>query len=351
MLKQLHGDVRSDPESPIALVDPRQVRGPPGDSRRASPGRMLDRAPAGQPRQQSEAVPSHRRLGRRGLWDSPARGIPVRGYRELGRQQPRRIPENSASNRAPRFIRPLSVPGRSSSEWPCASDATGRPIWDEGLVLEAPFVISPINQSGVSWTIGHRWKSTGSPEETTLGAGFGSKYRGVRTLLCGPGSAAAEIFNQAGLYFFYLLESSQGEKPRRRSLARDIRAVETPGGTICGRGAATASTGWPCCARSLRPMAADRWRQFEVLAESDFWRGGTGRPGRAEPPTEGRTQDGSDGPGMVGDNGGGEARTPCGILVPAQNKSFEARPGQLNEWTIPLPDKLTQVVREKLKVK
>ncbi|MGP0065242.1 MAG: permease prefix domain 1-containing protein [Isosphaeraceae bacterium] len=218
----------------------------------------------------------------------------------------------------------------------------------EGLVLEAPFVISPINQSGVSWTIGHRWKSTGSPEETTLGAGFGSKYRGVRPVLCGPGSAAAEIFNQAGLYFF-CLESSQGEN-RAAVLARDIRAVETPGGTMMWeRGRYRLNR-----LAVLRPIAPSDGsgpvRQFEVLAESDFWRGGTGRPGRAEPPTEEELK-------MA--QMGLEWSVTMGVEkleLPAEywsrlNKSFEARPGQLNEWTIPLPDKLTQVVREKLKVK
>ena len=91
-------------------------------------------------------------------------------------------------------------------------------------------------------------------------------------------------------------------------------------------------------------------RQFEVLAESDFWRGGTGRPGRAEPPTEEELK-------MA--QMGLEWSVTMGVEkleLPAEywsrlNKSFEARPGQLNEWTIPLPDKLTQVVREKLKVK
>ena len=30
-------------------------------------------------------------------------------------------------------------------------------------------------------------------------------------------------------------------------------------------------------------------------------------------------------------------------------KSFEARPGQVNEWTIPLPDELLEAVRKRLK--
>ncbi len=218
----------------------------------------------------------------------------------------------------------------------------------EGLVLAAPFVISPINQSGVSWTIGNRWTTAGSPEETTSGAGLIANYRVDRPVLCGPGSAAAEIFNQGGLYFFGLASSPL--EGRAAVLAKDIRAVEPPGGTLMWeRGSYRVNR-----LAVLRPIATSDGsgpvRQFQVLAESDPWRRGEGRPVRVEPPTEEELKMAQMGLDRTVRMGVEQLELPAEYWS-RLNKSFEARPGQVNEWTIPLPDKLTQAVREKLKIK
>jgi hypothetical protein len=220
----------------------------------------------------------------------------------------------------------------------------------EGLVLEAPFAIGSPPQSDVSWSVQHRWTS-GPAQGIFFGDAAAAAYSSTRPVFCGPGTASAEIFNHmAGLYFFCLQSSPQ--EIRAAVLAKDIRAIQTPAESFMWeRGRYHLSS--LIVLRPIRPAEGEGGlRQFQVLVESTSWRGGgPGRPYRIKPPTEEEFE--TAGFGFVD-----EMRIQSGDLLelPAAYwarlaTSFEAQPGQVNEWTIPLPDELIKSVREKLKAK
>ena len=233
-----------------------------------------------------------------------------------------------------------SVPLRMRSTWP-------NDLEKERLILEAQFQTKPIVQDEVEWTIQHRW-TLEQPDTTPFGMSA-PLYIQTRSVLSGPGPALAEVFNsRPGLYLW----GSDVENPPKTwadVLTNDIREVKDPGGTLM----------WEQCHYQLtkltvlRPVPSsdgkESIRHFEVLAEGYSWGGGQ-RGIRHDPPTEKELK--------TALATMGEFRPqPSSVKVklPAEfwtrmSTRFDARPGQVNEWTIPLPDELIKVVREKLKV-
>jgi hypothetical protein len=110
----------------------------------------------------------------------------------------------------------------------------------------------------------------------------------------------------------------------------------------------------------LRPEETDggnNWRrEFEILvashssgqpqAQAPFWlqfvQGG--------PPTEDEIGSGS-APERLISTGGEPVRVLPREYWSKTAAGFELQPGQVNEWTIPLPEELLQAVRTKLKAK
>jgi hypothetical protein len=220
----------------------------------------------------------------------------------------------------------------------------------EGLVIDAPFVIAPVLQSGVSWSVRHRW-TAGPAEGTFFDDAASTAFSPTRPVLFGPGTASAEIFNNlAGLYFFCLQSSPR--EVRAAVLAKDIRAIQTPAKSFMWeRGSYHLNS--LIVLRPIRPAEGEGGiRQFQVLAESTSWRGGgLGRPYRKKPPTEEELE--KAGLGIVDEmriQSGDQLELPAAYWARLA-RSFEARPGQVNEWTIPLPDELIKAVRERLKAK
>jgi hypothetical protein len=231
------------------------------------------------------------------------------------------------------------VPVRIRCAWPADLEK-------EGLVLEAGFVINPVDRSDVSWRVLHRWTSeltarTSNTEHEEW------EYSMTRPVLMGPGMALAEIFNQAAGFYFWAAQVPRGVQFQAAVLTTDVHAIDGPEPTLnWGRGSYRLTS-----LVVLRPIVPSDSkggiRQFEVLAEGRPWSGGNQRQLRSDPPTAEELK---------------TPQFPGGVtMVPAENLelpmdywsriggSFNARPGQVNEWTIPLPDKLIQAVRKKVK--
>ncbi len=219
----------------------------------------------------------------------------------------------------------------------------------EDLVLEAPFLHNGIVQSGVTWSVWHRWTSE-KQEEAVLDEGQRA-YRGTLPVLVGPWPplldrpGLSEIFNSRE--GFYLWVPGGTNDFRASVLAKHVHPIQGPEPTLMWeRGAYDLAS-----LMVLRPLASsDRnkgIKHFGVLVETRRREGTVGmvyevRDGTPTEYTLTRSQQ----------NVLATAST-AALELPDEywsrlNDSFQARPGQINQWTIPLPDELIKAVREKL---
>jgi hypothetical protein len=217
----------------------------------------------------------------------------------------------------------------------------------EGLILEAPFVSHQIDQSGVTWRVLHR-KLFEPRQQTLITAPWEATYSAIRQVLLGPGMRVAEVENTTGLYFWL---SRSSEELRASVLAKDIRAKDEPEPTVMWE----RGRYHPISLDVLRPLASPDGKEgikhYQLLvrcrAVSD--RTPEQYPIRDDSPTVNELK--------TPPSNRLEVMYPLDTFrLPAEYWSelynrFEARPGQVNEWTIPLPDELIKAVREKLKAK
>jgi hypothetical protein len=251
------------------------------------------------------------------------------------------------------------VPVRVRLDWPAD-------LAKENLTLYASFALNPIRRDELSWTI-----SDVRPTDRSSGMGRSRMPRvqfaqpATRSVLLGSGTAMTQVRLSPYLW------TSTG--PALRWLraefsSRDLREIKEPSERIEFEQGAYRLSGLVI----LRPwsatdLKADR-RSFEVVLMTDDV--GLGRPIGAwvwnHPPTDKaddapRTKAAPSGKGARLNGRGG--RFPdhfllqnigqSDLVVPWESwlveKSFEARPGQVNEWMIPLHDELFEAIRKRLK--
>jgi hypothetical protein len=183
-----------------------------------------------------------------------------------------------------------------------------------------------------------------------MGGGMGGMGRLIgRSILCGPGALTREIL-EGGLPFFWADESAEPSGPIWADVqTTDLREIKEADHDR----AWTSGTYWLnslCVLRAEHPLDPAPWRtRFSVLAASNVGNIHYRPPTQQDFPRIGRM-------GMGGMGRGGQdwpaSRT---VQLPQEYwaktaSAFEARPGQVNEWTIPLPDELIEAVRKELKL-
>jgi hypothetical protein len=268
----------------------------------------------------------------------------------------------------------------------------------EPLVLYAPFTFRDRKlESGLSWVMGDSAPSRRARRRANwpMMINQGQFKTAVRSVLCGPGTAATELLERNGLYFWrfarFDADGQRVEEPNQvvwaDILAANLRDIKLPSETPEPHEPA-----WEAGVYGLdrlivlRPshsanVEAGR-RRLEVLAASSVYGGGptvqlrgdavrvpNGIEARPGPPTKKDLEtanQGSGGPSFGGMGGGmaGRGVNNQGWLewneavqtveLPTEfwdrvDVGFEARLGQVNEWTIPLPEELIKAVRDALR--
>jgi hypothetical protein len=223
----------------------------------------------------------------------------------------------------------------------------------EKLVVFATFGASPIVCEGQSWTLIDRSRAF-ARARTGFQHGIGGEWSTtVRSVICGPGTSIAEVLNDKELYIW----APDAMQPTLRAdlLTRNLREIKEPGQSISWERA----TYRLFELYVLRPDDSGagnhrRW-EFEIVVASQA----LGQPGAfagfsllyvVGEPTDEEIDNGSAPERHI-------SRQDAPILALPREywsktaTSFELRSGQVNEWTLPLPEELIQAVRTKLKAK
>jgi hypothetical protein len=252
-----------------------------------------------------------------------------------------------------RVVKPIVCPQtplervavRIRADWP-------PDLQKEGLVLYARFFPRTFDWNGLPWEFGTF--GTSEPSDSRLGVAKAARafaaHRGFRTMaaLIGPDSATTEV---AGFRDAYLWKSSAG--PCWADLpADDIRESEAlPKTLACERGAYALYK-----LLVLRPAevpAGAVLKRFELLALAG--QSGPIMPRqpvfavRYEPPVGPEENHADRGIPDQPFPGRPYVQHPPDEPSPLSLGRFEAKPGDVNEWTIPLWDALLATVRESLK--
>ncbi len=234
----------------------------------------------------------------------------------------------------------------------------------ENLTLYASFALNPIRRDELSWTISDR-----RPSDRPLGLGrrgmrVATWQPATRTVLLGPGTAMAQVRPSSDTPYLWTSTGVQSQGLRAEFSSRDLRQIKEPSEAI----EFEQGTYRLCGLLVLRPWSttdvkADR-RSFEVVLTTD----GVGLWVWDHPPTY-EANDGpraKDAPSRKGARANGRGgRGQQGffslqqlglhhLIVPWESllqgpESFEAGPGRVNEWTIPLSDELLEAIRKRLK--
>jgi hypothetical protein len=263
----------------------------------------------------------------------------------------------------------------------------------EQLTLYAPFVYRYRKlDSGLEWVIGDTRASARQRRRSIQGImNQAWSVPAVRTVLYGPGRALDEILDRRGLLFWTF--AAINENGNISGVARPAAWVDVLTENLHEVRLPTESPDprelmWETGLYGLEQLIVMRpsslpgvetgQRRFDILAGSFASMPGSFIQLRAEP-ADGSFQTGEGpvvnrggpptkkdletrnsrlgGPGLAGDNAGWKAMqevVPVVELPPEfwdkVDEAFEARPGQVNEWTIPVPDELIKAVRTALKV-
>jgi hypothetical protein len=270
----------------------------------------------------------------------------------------------------------------------------------EQLTIQAPFTFRYRKlESGLSWVLGDSpWPRP--PRQKVIPQWMMNQPQSgaaVRSLLCGPGTMLADIVDRRGLFFWTIckFDSERGfvTEPNQNVwadiMAEDLREVkpptETPEPHELKWGAGIYGLDGLIVLRPTRSPDVEVGRKhFEVLVGSSVYGGGPpvqirgdalrlgeGFQDRGGPPTRKDLKKATSrfgGPGIGGMGGGMAGRgnnnnegwlawqeAARSVELPVQfwdkvDLGFEAQLGQVNDWTIPLPEELIKAVREALKV-
>jgi hypothetical protein len=265
---------------------------------------------------------------------------------------------------------PQLVPVRVRCVWPADLET-------EKLVLYAWFTPNPIQREGVTWIMSDPSPSESPDMKRSPLTAAASRWPAMRSVLCGPEMSMAQVLPTRWPSIWTLNSPRPPQKIWMDLMDRSIRRIKEPAETMdWERGAyrleeafvlrpsdpankttvrsrfelVVASYSWPSRSDMSISMAMNRTKSYWTLDA----------PPADRPPTKatkvytnasGRGRDLLVNPQM---NSGLLVETDRLIPWESWSKtatSFEARPGQVNEWTIPLPDDLIKSVREKLKAK
>jgi type II secretory pathway pseudopilin PulG len=212
------------------------------------------------------------------------------------------------------------VPVRVRCTWPADLEK-------DGLVVDASFTHVPLDIDGTSW-------STSS-----------------RSVLCGPGAGLAEILVPGAPY---LWATSSERALRADILTSHVRTIDESAESLNWERGTYRLFDQLIVLRPIHTAAGSARRlQFEIIARGTQWQAIHSYELRGEPPTE----DDLTNRGNFRNVGGGVMQMgQQGVVMSQQSwasigSGFEARPDQVNQWTITLPDELVSAVRAKLRAK
>ncbi len=261
-------------------------------------------------------------------------------------------------------VPPERVPVRVRWIWPADLEK-------ERLVVFASFILTRIQRDGLSWTISDAWPGE-APASKRFPLGAVQRPSATRSVLCGPTTSLAEFLRFKQPYVW-----KNPEFPLRELWAEvqpsDLREIQGPAASMEWERGTYQLSGMLV----LRPIESTDGqagrRRFEVTIASApapvvwspaFWV-------YSSPPTDAP----ADGPGAKGGarakgalrgaqgglngeqlwqlaNRGIQGESELILLAESWSKtatSFEARPSQINEWTIRLPDEVSDAIRRRLK--
>jgi hypothetical protein len=247
---------------------------------------------------------------------------------------------------------PDRVPVRVRCTWPADLEK-------EHLVLYAPFTFRHRElEPGIQWDFHERSEKERGPRRPAIGGGNRPAFsspQACRSILSGPGASTFEIMHSRGLVIWALTDEVYVFRADVRD--EDLRQVQETSEALKWE-PGTYALNELIVIRPTRSKDVETGRKrFDVLARVYADGVQHGVQFRQAAPTSTELDRGyfemagfNDGAGMWGEF---NALAPT-IELPAkywtkQASGFEIRAGQVNEWTIPLPDELIKVVREKLK--
>jgi hypothetical protein len=221
----------------------------------------------------------------------------------------------------------------------------------EGLIVYAPFTFTECTiEPGLSWHLSDFW-TLELPQNLRQSQGIAppepQPVTVTRSVLCGSGGGTTEIVNLAGLHLW------KASKPKRvygDIRERDLRELP-PGAEVVKWEPGTYRLPELMVVRPDRGEDVEKGRRrYEVLAKISSAGYGHAQD-EGQPPHAGII-------GMIYPwIAGPPHRLQRDSLLPVSDEywlktvnHFEARPGRVNEWTIPLPDELITAVRAALKV-
>jgi hypothetical protein len=263
---------------------------------------------------------------------------------------------------------PERVPVRVRWTWPADLEK-------EKLLLYASFDLHPIRRDGLSWTLSDERPPKSSSKRSGLRNPMmvARMLLPTRSVLCGPATSMTQVLPSEGFQPYLWRD---GAFPAWRLWASlpgsDLRSIPEPEGSLQWERGTYHLSG----VLVLRPSAAAESqagrRSFEVVVAGDpgsqqgvingtywvYWHpptdaaadGPRGRGGRPKAGAQGQLPTPL---GRLDHQNSGQPGRPE-IVRPWESWSkmgtaFEARPGQVNEWTIPLPDEVIEAIRQRLK--
>jgi hypothetical protein len=258
---------------------------------------------------------------------------------------------------------PERVPVRLRWEWPADLEK-------EKLAIYATFTLKPIQRDGLTWALSDDRAPDPSEQgrfRSLLNMNMAWRWGMTRSVLCGPSTSLAQVLNKTPSFWTLpgQLRGPSAEKQWMDLLRRDLRelkgaaeAVEWERGSYGLSALFVMHPGEPADGKT-------GLKRFEIVLPIQF---GMGIPQSCQLMDSPPTYDDPNGPKpkaarKIGRGGGGNgfgggngnyARVPLNMEIPMAawsniGRNFEARPGQVNEWTIPLRDELIEAVRAKLK--
>ncbi len=252
------------------------------------------------------------------------------------------------------------VPVRVRLDWPAD-------LAKENLTFFAAFGLEPMRREELAWTISdvRRDDPSRGPRGRRI-PGAGAWRPATRLVLLGPGTSTAQVLPSTDVPYLWTPTTHPKQWLRAEVPVRDLREIKQPSEAVEVEGGIYQLSGLLV----LHPMPAAgaraERRSFEVVVASEAYGTGMSRmwwvrdhppadeavegpPAKAAPLRKaararargGRSQE------MVPLQGNPD------LVLPMEywraGKTFEARPGQVNEWTIPLSEELLEAVRKQLK--
>jgi hypothetical protein len=250
------------------------------------------------------------------------------------------------------------VPVRVRLGWPAD-------LAKENLTLYASFALNPIRRNELSWTISDQRPSDRPPGPGRRGMPRVATWQpATRTVLLGPATAMAQVRPSSDTPYVWTSTGDQARGLRAEFSSRDLRQIKEPSEAIEFEQGTYRLSGllvlrpWPAT-----DVKADR-RSFEVVLTTDsvgLWvwdhppayEANDGPRAKDAPARKGARANGRGGRGQQGffslqQLGLHNLIVPWESLLQGPER-FEAGPGRLNEWTIPLSDELLEAIRKRLK--